>query len=98
MKCSLCEDCGWVCESHPDRPWEGEHACACGGAGRACLARTAIRPITAPRRGLRRVQNGIRQGGLASLSPNKGGRPIVYHAPITPSGKTWLNNFFTIVV
>jgi hypothetical protein len=27
MKCSLCEDCGWVCESHPARPWEGEHAC-----------------------------------------------------------------------
>jgi len=27
-----CEDCGWVCESHPDRPWEGEHACTCGGA------------------------------------------------------------------
>jgi len=22
-----------VCESHPDRPWEGEHACTCGGAG-----------------------------------------------------------------
>jgi hypothetical protein len=20
MKCSLCEDCGWVCEAHPDRP------------------------------------------------------------------------------
>jgi DNA invertase Pin-like site-specific DNA recombinase len=33
MKCSLCEDCGWVCESHPDRPWEGEHACTCGAAG-----------------------------------------------------------------
>jgi hypothetical protein len=23
MKCSLCEDNGWVCESHPDKPWEG---------------------------------------------------------------------------
>jgi hypothetical protein len=22
-----------VCESHPDRPREGEHACRCGGAG-----------------------------------------------------------------
>jgi hypothetical protein len=32
MKCELCEDCGW-CESHPDRPLEGEHACTCGGAG-----------------------------------------------------------------
>jgi hypothetical protein len=36
MKCSLCEDCGWVCESHPDRPWEGEHACTCSGAGEPC--------------------------------------------------------------
>src|ERR1700730_298370 len=36
MKCSLCEDCGWVCESHPYRPWEGEHACACGAAGAPC--------------------------------------------------------------
>src|ERR1700733_10661673 len=26
----LCEDCGWVCENHPHKPWEGEHACNCG--------------------------------------------------------------------
>jgi hypothetical protein len=32
MKCSLYEDCGWVCESHPDRPWQGKHVCTCGGA------------------------------------------------------------------
>jgi hypothetical protein len=32
MKCSLCEDCGWVCESHPDLSWEGKDACTCGGA------------------------------------------------------------------
>jgi hypothetical protein len=31
MKCALCEDCGWVCESHPDQPWEGKDACTCGG-------------------------------------------------------------------
>lgn len=36
MKCTLCEDCGWVCESHPDRPWQGEHACGCGAAGTPC--------------------------------------------------------------
>jgi hypothetical protein len=36
MKCSLCEDSGWVCESHPDRPWEGKHACTCSGAGAPC--------------------------------------------------------------
>jgi hypothetical protein len=36
MKCSLCEDCGWVCETHPGRLWEGDHACTCGGAGAPC--------------------------------------------------------------
>jgi hypothetical protein len=32
MKCLCCEDTGWVCENHPDQPWEGPHACSCGGA------------------------------------------------------------------
>jgi hypothetical protein len=36
MKCAICEDCGWVCENHPERPWHGAHACACGGAGMPC--------------------------------------------------------------
>jgi hypothetical protein len=36
MKCLVWEGCGWVCESHPERPWEGEHACTCGGAGMPC--------------------------------------------------------------
>jgi len=36
MKCSVCEDSGWVCETHPDKPWEGEHACRCDGAGMPC--------------------------------------------------------------
>jgi hypothetical protein len=36
MKCSLCEDCGWVCEEHPGRPWDGDHACPCGAAGAPC--------------------------------------------------------------
>jgi hypothetical protein len=35
-KCILCDDAGWVCENHPTRPWEGEHACTCGGAGAPC--------------------------------------------------------------
>jgi len=26
-RCVLCEDCGWVRERHPDKPWEGPHAC-----------------------------------------------------------------------
>jgi hypothetical protein len=34
--CRVCEDCGWVCENHPDTPLEGQHACTCGGAGMPC--------------------------------------------------------------
>jgi hypothetical protein len=34
--CPLCDDCGWVCENHPSKPWEGERACQCGGAGMPC--------------------------------------------------------------
>jgi hypothetical protein len=34
MKCSVCDDSGWVCETHPDRPWD--HAETCGGAGVPC--------------------------------------------------------------
>src|SRR5260370_17040732 len=36
MKCLLCEDSSWVCENHSNRPWQGEHACQCGGAGMPC--------------------------------------------------------------
>jgi hypothetical protein len=36
MKRAVCEDCGWVCENHPDTPWEGLRACTCGGAGMPC--------------------------------------------------------------
>jgi hypothetical protein len=36
MNCIFCADTGWVCENHPRRPWEGPHACDCGGAGMPC--------------------------------------------------------------
>jgi hypothetical protein len=36
MQCALREDTGWVCENHPDTPWDGDHACSCGGAGAPC--------------------------------------------------------------
>ena len=36
--CSRCDDYRWVCENHPERPWEGPRACACGGAGAPCPA------------------------------------------------------------
>jgi hypothetical protein len=34
----VCADTGWVCEVHPDKPWNGPNACDCGGAGMPCLA------------------------------------------------------------
>jgi hypothetical protein len=37
-RCMVCGGCRWVCENHPDRPWEGERACDCGGAGMPCPA------------------------------------------------------------
>jgi hypothetical protein len=37
MKCSRCEDTRWVCENHPDRPWDKTlpNGCECG-AGAPC--------------------------------------------------------------
>jgi hypothetical protein len=57
MKCLCCEDCGWVCENHPnqlcenhpDQPWEGPHACTCGGAGTPCLRCNQPTPEEPPR-------------------------------------------------
>ena len=42
ITCWQCDGSGRVCESHPKRPWEGEHACGCGAAGMRC-------PICNPR-------------------------------------------------
>jgi hypothetical protein len=36
LRCTLCDDGGWVCENHPEVPWEGPRACPCGGAGAPC--------------------------------------------------------------
>lgn len=37
--CRNCDNTGWVCENHPQRPWDGESgrhdACGCG-AGAPC--------------------------------------------------------------
>jgi len=27
VSCLRCDDSGWVCEAHPDQPWEGPRAC-----------------------------------------------------------------------
>lgn len=38
--CANCDSTGWVCENHPDKPWDGNSerfdACKCGGAGMPC--------------------------------------------------------------
>lgn len=49
MKCAVCDDTGWVCEAHPDKPWSGEHACGCGGAGALCPRCNASDQDEAPR-------------------------------------------------
>ncbi len=37
--CSYCAGSGYVCENHPQLPWDGvvEDGCHCGGAGMPCL-------------------------------------------------------------
>lgn len=38
VECHICGGYGWVCENHPDRPWESgtKYDCSCGGAGMPC--------------------------------------------------------------
>ncbi|QOZ69132.1 hypothetical protein WN72_24535 [Bradyrhizobium arachidis] len=61
MKCTTCADTGWVCENHPDRPWEGPQACSCGGAGAPCPA------CNVPATHARGLPGRTRQGWLAAL-------------------------------
>ena len=41
-ECRICKGARWVCEDHPDKPWDGAsdapEACHCRGAGVPCLA------------------------------------------------------------
>jgi hypothetical protein len=47
--CWQCDGSGWVCESHPERPWEGERACGCGAAGMPCTICNPSDGLTPPR-------------------------------------------------
>jgi hypothetical protein len=47
--CERCDNCGWVCENHPGRPWQGAQACTCGGAGAPCPICNATEGDDAPR-------------------------------------------------
>jgi hypothetical protein len=55
MKCIGCEDTGWVCDNHPDQPWEGHHLANAAAPG--CPALNAIRPTKTSRRGYRKALN-----------------------------------------
>ena len=47
--CWRCDGSGWVCESHPERPWQGAQACGCGAAGMQCLLCNPSDGLTPPR-------------------------------------------------
>jgi len=36
--CARCDNCCFVCETHPDKPWDGPRACGCGAPGDPCPA------------------------------------------------------------
>ncbi len=36
MTCANCNGEGWVCENHPEIPWNGGYQTCCGGAGMPC--------------------------------------------------------------
>jgi hypothetical protein len=42
VECAMCKGNRWVCEDHPEKPWDGAsdapEACHCGGAGAPCPA------------------------------------------------------------
>jgi hypothetical protein len=38
--CPVCLGIGWVCENHPDKPWDDEIGCTCG-AGTPCSCNSA---------------------------------------------------------
>jgi hypothetical protein len=42
-KCPNCHGIGWVCENHPDKPWDDEIGCT-WGAGLPCECNTGDEP------------------------------------------------------
>lgn len=57
MRCKICKDEGWVCEDHPNVPWNdgdghfykaetmsGKRNFKCEAAGKPCLCNTASPP------------------------------------------------------
>jgi|SRR5262249_16527638 len=68
--CKRCEDTGWICKAHPERPWDGgaaKNPCKCGAPGMPCpLCNPYGRPDDPPdvsRTGVRRQHEPSLQGG-----------------------------------
>jgi hypothetical protein len=47
--CPRCLGSHWVCEAHPERPWEGEYACGCGAPGMPCPLYNASDELNPPK-------------------------------------------------
>jgi hypothetical protein len=37
--CARCDNCRFVCEAHPEKPWDGPRTCGCGAPGEPCPVR-----------------------------------------------------------
>ena len=51
FSCNSCEDTGWVCEAHQNRPWNSGAArspCICGAPGMPCSRCNAEEPPRTP--------------------------------------------------
>lgn len=40
--CAICKGEGWVCENHPEIPWNGGNQECCGGAGSPCACNSDL--------------------------------------------------------
>jgi hypothetical protein len=63
-KCERCDDTGWTCEAHDDRPWDSglsEHACRCGAPAIPCPSCNQSDPPDLTRAGAGVTANGHRQ-------------------------------------
>jgi hypothetical protein len=81
MICWRCDGTLWVCENHPECPWEGEHACGCGGAGMPCPICNPSDKLTPPKM----------PPGFVDDDDTSTGRRRVFSprfAPLIPSGET----------
>ena len=64
MRCERCDDTGWTCEAHDDRPWDSglsEHACRCGAPAIPCPSCNQSDPPDISRAGIGVTVNGHRQ-------------------------------------